>query len=1004
MTKRNGNSLSRCGLVLLGILCLAAGLRFYDLAGPELQWDEFLALHRAEMPLPQLIDSLNNQSASDVFQDTSPPLHHILIHVSHALIAGDFALRLPSVLFGLASIVMLFLVGRQFFDDRAGLCTALYAAILQFHIAYSRYMRWYVFFYTFALLSLYFYQRMLDSQSRRNVIGYSLSTALMLYSSYIAAPFVLAQMAFTAGLFLAGLASRDDSRSRWSLVRGHFLGLTLAGILYLPQLKGQLVAYYTFYQTGGHSIDPYRVAKALREITLYFRDSDFAGTGLVLVLMGIGMAQKRTGRARRGFFLLLLWCAVPTLFAFCINVQTQITAKYLIGMYFAILLFAGAGAAQLAKYVVRQFLAKDSRFSWACSLTLGFAAILCIAGPNLDYAPFYRGWQRNYSNWARYLLANKQDVDSIMFEYNRPKKVILTHELGDAFSYFDAVSDHAYRKFYYVTQKGGYEPPGLVRTKVMPQNDETLLFSRGGIVSRAPLVVAPDHHGLYVCNDAFDAFRFYETVWEARNVAPDYNLRALSLYSLDNPGQATWKLQPAPGVLCRSVALRLQAVLRSKFRRLEPDARVQLFVGPDPDKLALVETIDFARFAAANPALGDPASAGSSTLRLETSAPWSNPDAPLYIRLAFVPGRYGAFIDVERFGFDVACEQRGPAADIALTTLRVIAANTRLAPWKPGAASLGADALHVFCSDDARCPRDDDALSWQSAAALSRFREAYPGLPPVSVVNDGEGRPVFEVYDPRLAQSALALAPGVPQPAEVDGALPWPVRGLSYTATAARPTISLGSQTMTIPLAVPEGATAALNPGGDGLVIFSPLFTPDGFNLYNMVRRDNLNVLNNTLGCLQDSPCLAQYVFASELPIRGLRAIMFPALKNDKPNYARLFYGINDMAARNVLLDFSERSSLDMSSTYEGVAREIHFDKDVKILFVGVELSGHGATIQSDEKYTMRIELLLDAGALPLTAIDQTPVAVSQTSLANEAMRLWLGDRPLPLRKLWSLR
>ena len=994
----------RIAILLTCILCLAAALRFYDLGGPDLQWDELLALHRASMPVPELLRSLNNQSASDVFQDTSPPLHHLAIHVATLFGDDNFTVRVPSVLFGLASLFMLFLVGRQFFNARTGLYCALYGALLQFHVAYSRYMRWYVFFYAFSLLSLYCYRRLLERRTVSSALQYGLTTALMLYSSYIAAPFVLAQMLFTAGMCAVCCLDRDNRREAWRLAKVHGLGLVAAGLLYLPQAKGQLVAFMTFYRSGGNAFDPYRVGKAFREMSLYFRDSDFSGTGIVVLFMAIGLIRPWKGKTRTDLPLLLVWCLLPTLVTFFVNVQTQITAKYLVGLYYAMLLLTAAGVDRFSRWMAGQFLPPGRQWARALAIGAGMVVVVLLCGPNLQYAALYRGWQHTSSNWAGYLLTNKQDVDYVMFEFNRAKKVVLTRELRDAYRYFNAITDHRYKKFFYLAQQGGYVPPGLVLVRHMPQSEEVVDFFRGAVVSQAPIVVHPGREGRFSFVDDFTALRFYETVWEAQNVAPDYNLHALAQYSLDEPGQATWKLVPASGVHCREIAVHCDVALRYKIRHMQPDARVRLFAGHDPQHLSLIEDVDFSRIVAANPQLRDPGAAvATSTLSLRATLPWADPAVAMYVRLAFTSGRYVAYMDVSRLGFDVACASAGPTRDPALAALANIAANNRIVPWTPGVERLGGDVLHVFAPDASRTPAQDaGGASWQSAADLALFQAAHPDLPPVAVVPDQNGAPAFYVYDPRLARSAVALAEGREQAVAIDGDMPWAVRGLSYSGTASRPAVDLGDQTLAIPVAVPEGAVVQINPGRTGLVSFNPLFTPDGFDLYNMIFRDNLHVANNTLTCLEDRPCTAQYAFASELPIKGLRATVYPALKTDRPNYARLFYGINDIDARHTFLEFSERGPLDVSSTYEGVVREVRFEKGVNILFVGCELSGRGATLHSDEKYPMRLEVLLDATSFPALDLKASPVSMRLEAQKKSALSLWLSDSPLPLERAWK--
>jgi uncharacterized membrane protein len=999
--------LSRKHIVLLVlILATGAALRLYDLAGPELQWDEFLALHRASMPVGQLIESLNSQSASDVYQDTSPPLHHLLIHIAAAISTSDFAVRVPGVLFGVLSLFILFIVGKAFVDIKTGLCAALYAALLQFHLFYSRYMRWYVFFYCFALLSLYCLKKLIDSPSRRTIVAYGLATAAMLYSSYVAAPFVLAQMCFTGALCLVLCRQPQTRPQAWRLARDHFWGLALAGILYLPQVKGQLIAYHTFYRAGGHSIDYYRIAKAFREMTVYFRDSDFSGTGLVLLLMACGLVRLWATRPRRDFWLLLLYCLVPTVAAFCINVQTQITAKYLIGLFFAILLLTGAGAAQVTDCLLARLWpdkpGRAARFQPLPALAL----VLFVCGANLDYAPFYRGWSHAYANWTRHLLTVRQDADFLMLENNRGKKVIVRHELGDAFRYFDTLTDHGYKRFHFIGHKDGNEPPGLVRTLIKPQSDETLLFSRGGLVSRAPILVAPGPDGRFSFTDPFKTLSFYETVWKAENVAPDFNGHTLSLYSLDKPGYAVWKLIQAPGADCRRLTVRLDAWLRNKIPQAEPDARLVVSAGADPAHLAPIDTIDFSRFVAHNPPLAKADASGTFHLPVAAAVPWADPSAPLYVRLDFLGGRHVAYADISRLHFETACNPPSPVIDVAVATLGHLAANARIIPWVQGRAILGDDVLYAFATNDALhpAPPAGSPVLWQSAADWARFVQSHPGLDPVTTVAGPEGAPAFVLYDPRLARSDLELPAGQEHLLAVEGSLPRTLRGMVYTGTTSRPTLTLGETTMAIPLSVPAGSTVLLNPGGEGLVSFSPLFTKEGFNLFNMVRRENLHVENNALTCLEDKPCLAQYVIASELPIKGLRATLFPSTKNDKKNHVQVFYGLNDMADRRTLIDFSERNTMDISSTHGGITREVRFDKDVKTLFVGIDLTGRGARAHSDEQSTMRFEVLLDAAALPRPVLDRTPVTIRQDSETGETMFLWLDTRPLAVDRLWTLR
>ena len=132
--------------------------------------------------------------------------------------------------------------------------------------------------------------------------------------------------------------------------------------------------------------------------------------------------------------------------------------------------------------------------------------------------------------------------------------------------------------------------------------------------------------------------------------------------------------------------------------------------------------------------------------------------------------------------------------------------------------------------------------------------------------------------------------------------------------------------------------------------------------------------------------------------------MVFPALKTDKPNYARAYYGLGQASDRHYFLDFSERGPLDEPSTFEGVLRRVEVTSPAHILFVGFELSGQGARIHSDEKYTMRIELLLDTASMAPLEMPKGRALLGQQSDLHEPMSLWLSSQPLPIADFWNSR
>src|SRR6185503_12703607 len=95
---------------------------------------------QARMPFGQMITRI---AAGDLH----PPLHHSLVWISIRLFGtSEFAVRLPSLIAGVALVPVLFWVGRVCFDRRTGWVAATLAAVAPFGVWYSQEARMYSLF------------------------------------------------------------------------------------------------------------------------------------------------------------------------------------------------------------------------------------------------------------------------------------------------------------------------------------------------------------------------------------------------------------------------------------------------------------------------------------------------------------------------------------------------------------------------------------------------------------------------------------------------------------------------------------------------------------------------------------------------------------------------------------------------------------------------------------------------------------------------------------------
>src|SRR3989344_4488964 len=122
--------------------------------------------------------------------DFHPPLYHILLR-GWVLLFGtsEIAVRLPSVILGLATVYVTYLIAKKLFEKKTALISATLIATSPLHIYYSQEARMYMLAAFFATLSVYFFVSIVKKETLIYWVGFIISTVLMLYSDYL--PYLL---------------------------------------------------------------------------------------------------------------------------------------------------------------------------------------------------------------------------------------------------------------------------------------------------------------------------------------------------------------------------------------------------------------------------------------------------------------------------------------------------------------------------------------------------------------------------------------------------------------------------------------------------------------------------------------------------------------------------------------------------------------------------------------------------------------------------------------------
>lgn len=202
------------------IILVGLALRLAFLGRKSLWLDEAMTLRIALMTPAQLWRLVN---------EPHPPLYNLFMHGWVALGRSEVMLRLPSVLFAVQALPILYGLGRDWGGTKVAALAAALLAVAPLHIWYSQEARMYSMVSWLALLAAFLALRALHGRGRGYWIGAVLATLAAMYTDYSAIIWL-----WIGGLvFLAQARRRPELRSHlrvWSLAHGVLL------IGYLPWL------------------------------------------------------------------------------------------------------------------------------------------------------------------------------------------------------------------------------------------------------------------------------------------------------------------------------------------------------------------------------------------------------------------------------------------------------------------------------------------------------------------------------------------------------------------------------------------------------------------------------------------------------------------------------------------------------------------------------------------------------------------------------------------------
>jgi uncharacterized membrane protein len=401
--------------LVVAISVLGAGLILWQLGSKSLWMDEVTVAVEATGDLANI--------PWETLKYAVPPLHYFVVHYFVSILGEtEFAIRLPSAIFGILSIPLIYKTGRCLFGRYEGVLGAYLLAISPFYVEYSQEGRTYTLWIFFTLLSIYFFVQAIRKDNPVAWIGYTIATALAMYTNFLSFFVILTTVLFVGLLIL--IRSRAISRQT---VPKFIFSFTAMVVLYIPQLvimsTGRLNRGYAGV-TG--LITDHGVSSALITLIEFLANGfqsvlmAFSPTWLVpfalLFLMGLILSYYDEPTETT---LLFLWITVyPSLVLLFLLNRSFFHPRYFIICLPVYLLLVSRGAVWLmqlsGRFPVKSvgvLPAKPQRITTLAAFFVIFFFFGLSVSPLKEY---YSQEKQNYRDAARYIEQNLLPGDSII--------------------------------------------------------------------------------------------------------------------------------------------------------------------------------------------------------------------------------------------------------------------------------------------------------------------------------------------------------------------------------------------------------------------------------------------------------------------------------------------------------------------------------------------------------------------------------------------------------------
>jgi mannosyltransferase len=386
---------------IIVLVFTAFGLRVYQLGQKSFWYDEACSI------------SFACRDIWSIFSDhyLLRPLYFVFLNVwSHLFGVNEIIIRMPSVIFGVLSVLLIYKLGKELFGSKTGLIAAFLLTFSYYHIVWCQQARNYSLLVVLSLASSFYFFKMIRSKKYVDYCAYAVFTSMAILTSAIAVSMLLPQ-------YFYYFARKQLFYRKWWLHAQAFVCIILLflsiTVFIMKNSVTEDISVANAMIPGIHSLRIFlgvfsygggKVAQAATagiESRPSFNQMTLLVLFLLFYLAGIFMSRKHDKINFKVVLYLIIWQWVPLILFFLYYIFSGISlfsVKYFAWAIIPYYLVISIGIASLKKVTV-------------ICLVMSFCVLFNLPSFKQYYKPY------NYLSWrelSSYLKPNLNSNDIII--------------------------------------------------------------------------------------------------------------------------------------------------------------------------------------------------------------------------------------------------------------------------------------------------------------------------------------------------------------------------------------------------------------------------------------------------------------------------------------------------------------------------------------------------------------------------------------------------------------